>query len=458
MKKYTIITAIAMMCCTPITFAQGDNADPSLLNIKAENSQVEFTASGRLMTNVAYYHSDFTVLKSGAAISDARIRASLKYDKLYLYSDFDFTGGKFSQKDIYLRYNLVEGEGGTHSVKAGFYADPASMSYNTSQYQYHFITRAAPVQAFVMGRQLGATYKFYNEYALLDQGIFAENRYNNQLAGYQGVTMAGRWIYKAINADDVTLHVGATARYAKMNTGWVEDNIFRQSQSFGSNLETSVDANDQFLHVDLPWASSNLNLTGELLFCTNKFFARGEYLWKHVGKTQPTKELLEAQLGGVWSAGSVEAYQKFIPVRNNSFFGAYAELGYLLLGNRYSYSDEMGVLNGMNDNSSLEVVARYSFVNLDDINDGEYFLRGSKKFYPSEINEANISNAYYFDYPLPSTSVPGGKAHLITLGLNYTYNKYVKLMAEYKYSLVNHYHYDLDKNIHAAQLKMMFSF
>ncbi|MDR3184252.1 MAG: hypothetical protein LBT49_02470, partial [Prevotellaceae bacterium] len=446
-------------------FAQGDNSDPSLLSVTSEKNKLEFTAGGRLMSDVAYYHSDFTTLRSGAAITDARIRASLKYDKFYLYADFDFAGGKFSQKDLFLRYNLAEGAGGVHSLKAGFYADPASMGYNTSRYQYHFITRAAPVQALVAGRQLGATYKFYNSHMLLDQGVFAENRYNNQLAGYQGATFAGRWIYKAINSDDLTLHIGAAARYAKMNTGYVENNIFKQSQSFGSSLETGVDPSDLFLHVDLPWASSNLNLSGELLFRTDKFFARGEYLYKKVGKTQPTEELLEAQLGGLWSAGSVKAYQKFIPFRDNAFSGAYAEFGYLLLGNRYSYNDEMGVLNGMNDNNALEIVARYSFVNLNDIVDGEYFLRGSKKFYAGELtNEAALATAdpagyyYYMDYPLPSTSVPGGKAHLVTLGLNYTLNKHVKLMAEYKYTQVDHYYYDLDKNIHAAQFKLMFSF
>jgi phosphate-selective porin OprO/OprP len=451
------------MCVANAAFAQGDNADPSLLTVKTD--KVEFTAGGRLMSDVAYYHSDFTTLKSGAAITDARIRASLKYDKLYLYADFDFAGGKFAQKDLFLRYNLVESDRGTHSLKAGFYADPASMGYNTSRYQYHFITRAAPVQALIAGRQLGVSYKFYNRCMLLDQGVFAENRYNNQSAGYQGVTLAGRWLYKAINTDDLTLHIGAAARYAMMNTGYVENNIFKQSQSFGSSLETGVDPNDRFLHVDLPWASSNLNLSGELLLRTDRFFARGEYLYKHVGKTQPTEELLEAQLGGLWSAGSVKAYQKFIPFRDNAFSGAYAEFGYLLLGNRYTYNDEMGVLNGMNDNNALEVVARYSFVNLDDIVDGEYFLRGSKKFYAGELtNEAAKASSdpdgyyYYMDYPLPSTSVPGGKAHLVTLGLNYTLNKYVKLMAEYKYTLVDHYYYDLDKNIHAAQFKMMFSF
>jgi phosphate-selective porin OprO/OprP len=463
MKKYTFhITAIVAMCFTGFAFAQGDNSDPSLLNIKSEKNNLEFSAGGRLMSDVAYYHSDFTKLKSGAAITDARIRASLKYGKLYLYADFDFTGGKFSQKDLYLRYNLTEGEGGTHSLKAGFYADPASMGYNTSRYQYHFITRAAPIQALVEGRQLGITYKFYNNYMLLDQGIFAENKYNNQTAGYQGFTLAGRWVYKALNTDDLTLHAGFAARYAKRNTGYVENNIFRQSQSFGSNLETSVDPTDQFLHVDLPWASSNVNLSGELLFRSNKFFARGEYIWKRVNKTRPDEELLEAQLGGLWSASKVEAYQKLYPIRNNTFSGAYVELGYLLLGDRYSYNSEMGVLDGMNDNNSLEIVARYSYVNLDDIVAGEYFLRGSKKFYPCEITydaaQESGTNEYYFDYPNASTSVPGGKAHLVSLGLNYSLNKYVKVMAEYKYANVAHYYYDLDKNIHTAQCKLMFSF
>lgn len=465
MKKHILTLAIASVCFANSAFAQGDNSDPSLLSFTSEKNNLEFTVGGRLMSDVAYYHSDFTTLKSGAAISDARIRASLKYNKLYLYADFDFSGGKFAQKDLYLRYNLKEGENGTHSIKAGFYADPASMGYNTSRYQYHFITRAAPIEALVTGRQLGASYKFYNKHMLLDQGVFAENRYNNQEAGYQGITLAGRWVYKAIRSDDMTLHVGAAVRYAKLNTGYVEKNIFKQSQSFGASLETSVDATNRFLHVDLPWASNNLNLSGEVLFHTNKLFARGEYLYKHVGKTQPTQELLEAQLGGLWSAGSIASYQKFIPYRNNEFSGAYVELGYLLFGNRYSYNDEMGVLNGMNDDNALEVVARYSFVNLNDIVDGEYFLRGSKKFYAGEMtyDAANATSDpagyyYYMDYPLPSTSVPGGKAHLISLGLNYTFNKYIKLMAEYKYTRVDHYHYDLDKNMHAAQFKMMFSF
>jgi phosphate-selective porin OprO/OprP len=461
MKKYIITTAIAATCFAGLSFAQGGKSDPSLLNVKA--GDVEFTAGGRLMSDFAYYRSDFTPLKSGAAITDARIRTSLTYDELYFYADFDFTGGKFSQKDIFARYNFAETDNGTHSVKAGFYADPASMGYNTSRYQYHFISRAAPTQAFVAGRQLGVTYKFYNTHTLLDQGVFAENRYNNQSAGYQGYTAAGRWLFKALNDEDMTLHVGAAARYAKLNTGWVENNIFRQSMSFGTDLETGVDATDQFLHVDLPWASSTINAGGELLFRTNRFFARGEYIWKQVGKTRPDEDLMKNALGGLWSNTTADGYRKYNPMRNaNTFYGAYVEAGFLILGESYTYDDEMGLLGGMNDDNSLEVVARYSYVNMDDIVSGEYYLRGNNTFYPSELtyeaSQASGTNEYYFDYPNASTSVAGGQAHMATLGLNYTLNQYIKIMCEYKYTLINNYYYDLDKVIHTGQLKLMVSF
>lgn len=58
------------------------------------------------------------------------------------------------------------------------------------------------------GRSLGITYKFFNQKVLADQGIFAENKYNDQISGFQGFSLSGRWLYKVINDDYMTLHVG----------------------------------------------------------------------------------------------------------------------------------------------------------------------------------------------------------------------------------------------------------
>lgn len=86
-------------------------------------------------------------MKSGAAITDARIRTSLTYKQLYFYADFDFSKGTFKQKNIFVRYNFCESTYGIHSVKAGYFNEPSSMSLNASLYNYHFYSRAAPAMA-----------------------------------------------------------------------------------------------------------------------------------------------------------------------------------------------------------------------------------------------------------------------------------------------------------------------
>lgn len=120
------------------------------------------------------------------------------------------------------------------------------MSLNASLYNYHFIARAAPAMALSSGRGLGITYKYYDASFFADQGVFAENKYNDQIAGFQGVSLSGRWLYKPINDEDITLHVGATFHYARTNTGEVVNNVFRTNMEVESNMQTYVDATTKF--------------------------------------------------------------------------------------------------------------------------------------------------------------------------------------------------------------------
>ena len=98
-----------------------------VVNVSNSKENLNFTIGARFMMDGAYYHSDFTPVKSGAAITDARIRTSMSYEDWYFYADFDFSKGKFSQKNIFLQYSL-EGAKGTHRFKAGYYNNPASMT------------------------------------------------------------------------------------------------------------------------------------------------------------------------------------------------------------------------------------------------------------------------------------------------------------------------------------------
>ena len=162
-------TLVASMFAATTANAQED-VNPLLKYINKDNG-LEASVGGRMFADVAYYHSEWTPMKSGAALTDARLHGAFKYGKLYLYADFGFGNGKFSQKNLFLRYNFKESEKGIHSVKAGYYNEPSSMAMMTSSYNYHFITRPSMAQALEPGRALGATYKFYSRCFFADQGI-----------------------------------------------------------------------------------------------------------------------------------------------------------------------------------------------------------------------------------------------------------------------------------------------
>lgn len=449
MKKYILfpLVLVAALLTANTTKAQDQDVEPLLKYINKDNG-VKFTIGGRLFADLAYYHTEYTPMKSGAAITDARIRTSMTWNNLYFYADFDFSKGEFTQKNIFLRYNFKESVNGIHSVKAGYYNEPTGMSRNTSAFNYHFITRASSALTFAPGRSLGVTYKFFNKNFLADQGIFAQSKYNDQLSGFQGFNLSGRWIYKPINEKSMTLHVGAGVRYEHINGGEVENNVLKTDMSFSSAMQTAVDETTIFMNADLPWAKNALTINPEILFRTDRFFARGEYILKKVYKDRDDERLFENQLGGQQSWQTLTSWKNGNPLRTNTFDGGYVELGYLICGKAYTYDDEYGILNGMKDKNSLEVVARYNYTNLNDINKGDVFILGNHKFYP----KGDI-----VDYPA-SSSVGGGELHTITLGLNYSFNQYIKIMGEYQYAKLDNVYLPYDKNFNQLQMRLMFSF
>ncbi|KAA6334482.1 hypothetical protein EZS27_017207 [termite gut metagenome] len=439
MKK---ILSIVVLFATASLYAQDFDTAPT---VQVSANDAKFTIGARLMADYAFYATDFTPLKSGAAINDARIRTSLTYNDWYFYGDFDFADGKFHQKNLFLQRTLSE----NHRIKAGYYTELSSMSLNTSRYSYHFMSRSIAANALATSRSLGISYLYTDDALTLQQGLFAENRYNDQPAGFQGGSLSGRWLFRPIHGEDQILHIGLSARYAWLNTGHVDNlGILETGQTVGAAFETSVDQTTQFLSADLPWAKNVFTLSGEALFHNDKFFARGEYIYKSITKDRDDEPYFLANLGGndPWfQPGWTNAH----PLRTNAFSGAYVELGYLLNGDGYRYSKEDGVLSG-NKNKSLEVVLRYSFVNLNDLNPDvdEFYLIGQDRFRPEEIT----------DYPALSSSVAGGCVNAATLGLNYTFNKFAQVMLEYNFSNLDNKRYPLDKNFHTVQTRVMFSF
>lgn len=448
MKKYFLLPVIAAFALSGnVAQAQDFDTDP-VIKVENKKEDVKFTIGARMMADAAYYHSEFTPMKSGAALVDARIRTSMSYDNWYFYADFDFSRGKFHQKNIFLQYTL-ESDKGFHGFKAGYYNNPIGMAKNTSIGSMHFITRSAAVNALGTGRELGISYKFYNDKFFANQGVFAENKYNDQISGFQGVSVGGRWLYRPINDEQKTLHVGMGLHYANISTGEVVNgNVLKTSYSIGTNMETYVDNTEMFMSATMPWAKHIVDLNIEALYKTPNFFVRGEYLYKAVTKERDDWALFEAGLGSIDSWGSLASWRGGNPLGTNSFMGGYIEAGYKFFGNDYRYSNADGVLKGLNG-KSLEIVARYSYTGLNDLVAGEYYSLARDQYYPGGILK---------DYPATSKSIGGGNLHSATIGLNYAFNKFAQIMVNYTYNHLDRDKYVYDKNFHALQARLIFQF
>lgn len=450
-NKYILMSALASVALTAA--AQDFDTDPTL-NIDNKEKQVKFSVGARFMADAALYHTEFTPLHSGASITDARIRTSMSYGQnWYFYADFGFGGGKFAQKNIFLQYATKDNADATHAIKVGYYNDPAgTMANQTSLGSYHFISRPGMASSLGEGRELGISYKYSSDHAFLYQGAFAEDQYNRIDAGFNGLTLAGRWLYRNVNENDA-FHVGVSARYAHIGGGeevtTKGSTVLKKTLNLGQSLETYIDKNNIFSSCSIPWVNNVVDLGAEALYHNDDFFVRAEYKHKIVTKKRDSYSMFIAAQDNIDGWGDIVAWETANKIRTNHFNGAYVEAGYKIFGNAYSYNKHDAVLNGL-DGKALEVVARFNYSGLNDLTEGEYYSAGRDQYY---------ADGYLVDWPATgATSVGGGDIYSTTVGLNYSFNKYAQVMLNYTWHKINIDRLPYDKNVHSVQARVQFTF
>ena len=455
MKNYKYILLSAVAALSMAATAQDFDNDPTL-KIDNKDQKVKFTVGARFMADAALYNTQFTPLHSGAAITDARIRTSMSYgENWYFYADFGFGNGQFSQKNIFLQYAKKDNNNATHAIKVGYYNDPAgSMARQTSLGSYHFISRAGMANSLGEGRELGVTYKYSADHLFLYQGVFTENQYNKIKAGFNGITASGRWLYRDLNADNTeVLQAGVTARFAHLGGGeeltTKGSTVLKKTLALGQSLETFVDEDNQFVSCELPWANNVIDLGAEALVMQKNFFVRAEYKHKIVTKKRDSYKIYIAQQDNIDGWGDIEWWENANRLKTNHFDGAYVELGYKIFGNDYKYNRHDGVMGGL-DGKALEVVARFNYTGLNDLTEGEYYSAGRNQYYAA---------GYMEDWPgTGATSVGGGDVYSTTVGVNYSFNKYAQVMLNYTWHRLEKDFLPYDKNIHAVQARVQFTF
>ena len=80
MKRHILFSTLVAMTLAGTAVAQDFDTNPV---IKYENKEqkVKFTVGARFMADAAYYHTDFTPLKSGVAITDTVQWNSVEFSK-----------------------------------------------------------------------------------------------------------------------------------------------------------------------------------------------------------------------------------------------------------------------------------------------------------------------------------------------------------------------------------------
>ena len=77
MKKYILMPVLAALSLSGSVAQAQDFDNKPVVNVSNSKENLNFTIGARFMMDGAYYHSDFPPVKSGAAITDARIRTSM---------------------------------------------------------------------------------------------------------------------------------------------------------------------------------------------------------------------------------------------------------------------------------------------------------------------------------------------------------------------------------------------
>lgn len=429
-----LFAALFFSHCT--LFAQSESTESQPAKV--------FTAGVLFFGDAAYLSAKDVPVRSGFAMSAARLRASLTFGRWYFYADMDFSYGRFSQKHIFMRYALPKLGSVAHYLRAGYFFEPTSMARNIGSSDLNFLAIAAPAAALSPSRALGVAYSAYGHWFFASQGFFAENANNLQKVGSQGFSASCRWLFKPLHDTHRTAHIGFGARYGSLRSGvQSDDGVLTYSTPF----ESSVDR-VPFVRADIPWARHAIHLNGEFLFMYGRFFARGEYMHNIVGKRRDDAALFAkhaVESPAIWA--TLEAWQADHPIRSSQFSGGYLELGWQLLGTGYAYNPESSVLRGCNASRTLQLLGRYSFTNLDDITEGDVYVAEKRAFFPL----GQVSNRV-------SSSIAGGKLHMWTLGLMYTFNRHAKLLASYSFAHLAHVSHPHARMVHIAQGRIMFSF
>lgn len=370
------------------------------LHFASKNEKFKLWFDNRIFIDAAVYspYSDIDNLQSkpnkdleaddgsfrfsnGVSIRHARfgIKATL-FEKWFAELDVDFAYNEVEIKDMYIGYQF-----NPHwSVKAGNFKEPMSMERLTSSKYLSQLERPMPVEAFAAGRRLGAAFTGWGNHWWVSAGVFGRQVdiiQKEKNRGNDGLGFTGRVAASPVANDNFTLHLGAYATWRKPDMTGSKD----RTVEFRTFPEGRVDRR-RFIRTEIKNVKDYGTVGLELGARYDKLLVYGEYLfttlrrYKYDGKER-------------------------VDLKNATFNGWYVTGSYMILGNqrRYAPDDaEFGPMDVCRKGGNLEVSARVSTLNLNDVHDPSAAILGGRGYnYTAAINWYPVRN--------------------VMVGFNYTY-------------------------------------
>lgn len=254
----------------------------------------------------------------------------------------------------------------------GQYKVPQSLESLTSSKYITFIERSAVVDTFTVDRRIAVGGDWYNDMWTAGVAVFGQNADVQDSGKDEGMGMSGRFTYTPWNNEDGLLHLGAWASWEEPQNTTDNDVRFRARPESHVTSVRLIDTST----IDNVDDITKLGVEGAWVM--GSISVQGEYITTDVNRTQVDPSIATPSFG---------------------FDGYYVQASYLTGGNSRAYKE--GAFGRTKASDAWEFAVRYS--NLDLTGAGDTALLPGK----------------------------GGEQNVLTLGVNYYVNPYLRFMANY---------------------------
>ncbi len=388
MKKALLFSIILMLYSINI-FGQdsripgGDYSDPiktkvmnGKLVFESEDGNFRWWIDSRVQLDGAMYFENKNPLSNGTVFRRLTFAVKSQLWKDWQAElDLDFAEAVLDLRDAFVKYTVPDVN---LTFQAGNFKEPFGMERLNSSRLLTFLERTAVSNAFPLGRRIGFTARYWEDYGQITVGIFGHEAGTRIDKGTrdEGFSTNVRISGAPINEMGENLHIGFAASYkipdavADLNPNTIEVKARTETYVFDPKLLHTGDIKDVNYYT---------RMGGELMGIYGPFYIQSE----------------------------VQAMQvkRWYGQPNVNLYGGYVMAAYVLTGEtRYYFADE-GEVGPVEQPKSkwgaLELAARWSVLDLND----------------------------------PEAKVFGGQSNQLMLGLNYYPNPSIKL--QINYSMVN---------------------